>query len=247
MTNIILFIEFDFPHFPIYKFIFIGLFIFSLLRLLKFIVPVFKFTRKNKTFINKISPFGELLVWVLFFAWALQYFADKNQFLAGGLFLVLLSISIWASWFILKDYITGLIFRRETGLSINRIISTGDVTGKIKQFKSRTLVIETQAGKTIHLPYSKVLNNKIEKLNPAETISGHTFILELKSENEIEKIIPRIKETIMYLPWASIKREPDIKPISTENQKIKFEITVYALEKGFFYKIENFVKKTFAL
>ena len=48
------------------------------------------------------------------------------------------------------------------------------------------------------------------------------------------------------LPWASMKQEPEIKPMSETNNTYVLEITVFAYNKDMYFKIEKFIKEKFS-
>ncbi len=59
------------------------------------------------------------------------------------------------------------------------------------------------------------------------------------------KSIESIKIDILNLPWVSVKKIPVIKPVNETDLNFILEITVYALEKEYFVKIENYIKEKY--
>ncbi len=239
------FFDIEFSNIAVYKFIFIGLILFFVFRLLKFFIPFFFKRKENRKIFYKYLPLIELLAWILYLTWAIQFFTKNNQLFAIGLFVILTVTAIWSSWFILKDYISGIVFKTSGKFSLYETIKINDFSGEIISFKPRTLELETENGKSLFIPYSKLLKEIITKADKAEMISSHSFTVNVKKKDTLNSLTERIRKEILFLPWSSIKKEPQIKPISEDNLHYVFRVTVYSLEKKYFYQIESRVKEQF--
>lgn len=228
-----------FSAFAVYRLIFLGILLFVIFRLAKFLLPIIIKKSSTRKIIQKYIPLIELFLWFIFLVWSLKSFVIKNQYFAIGLSVVMLSIAIWASWFVLKDYISGMIFKTNSDLNKGDTVTIEKTTGKITKFGFRTLQIESAGSKIIKIPYTQMLNKNFIKSDTAQTITGHSFKIKVKRNEKIKDIINQIKSSILLLPWTSLKKDPIIKPIAETSGIYTLEITVFALEKKFFYNIEN--------
>jgi len=236
----------EFSNFAIYRFLFFAVLLFAFMRGLKFALPLI-FHKKNKKTAQKYFPFAELSVWVLFMAWSLHFFAEKNPTFGIGLFVVIITISLWASFFYLKDYFAGIMFRTGKDISVNEFIDVNGTSGKITKMKNRTIRLEDEHGTVIQIPYSKLLNAEIKKEEQAETISGHTFQLKIVKNKSLPETVKQLRNAAINLPWASLKKNPQIKPVNEDKQFYFIELTIFSLEKKYFYNIETNLRNAFEI
>lgn len=234
-----------FSGFVFYKYLFFGFVLFFLIRLTFFIYPAVIKQNKYRKSLKKYLPFAEFTVWIVFIIWSMRSFFKENQYLAIGLLVVVLSVAVWGSWFLLKDYIAGLIFKTGKEYKEGETISLSEITGKIKEFKTRSLEVETPDGKLIHFPYAKILNLNIEKGQQKGSAKSHKFIIKAKAKKDYEDLKNNLIKTILNLPWVSIKDVPKIRFINKENNVFVTEITVFSLEYKYFHKLEQFIREEY--
>ncbi|MCD4745382.1 MAG: mechanosensitive ion channel [Bacteroidales bacterium] len=241
------FLEFEFSGFAVYSFLFIAIVIFFLFRLLNTFIPIILKRKEYKRQISKYLPVVEIFIWFIYIIWAVQFFWNNNQLYAIGLSLILFILILWIFWFALRDYIAGAIFKTSKSFSINEFIKINDYKGKIISLRNRSLVLETETGERIFIPYNYVLGQIIIKSHPSEMILSHTFKINISIFLPINETIDKIKAAILNLPWSSVKEEPQIKAVTQDNTCYTLEIIVYSYEKKYFFEMENFIKDKFDL
>ena len=238
--------DFSFSSFAIYKFIVSAVILFLFFRAVTYILPLFLKNKRILKIFKQYLPLIELVIWILFSIIAFKNFLEKNQYFAFALFIIMLAIAIWSSRMLLKDYIAGIIFKTNSDLNTGDTISFKGYSGVINKFKFRTIEIESDDSEIIQIPYSFILDNSIKKSRPKEDITAHTFNITVSKSESVEKISEDIKQTIYYLPWISVKKEPLIKAASETKTSVLFEITFYSMSKDYNYKIETHLKDKFS-
>ena len=236
-----------FSIFVILKFMLFAGIIFLVFRTAPYTIPVIFKKISIIKLILKYLPFLEVIVWIIFSIWAFSSFLVQNQYFAIALFIIVLIISIWASRLFLKDYIAGIIIKSNSDINIGEFITVSEYYGQIKKFNFRTIEIELENNKVIFFPYSKILNLEIIKEQKAESLIGYTFILNLSKSDEPNKIILKLRESILFSPWASLKKDPVIKLLNETNSSYIFELTVYAINREMNINIENYLKEKYSL
>ncbi len=231
--------------FIIIKYFIVAVVLFLFFNFLRFLIPVIIKRNNNKKILLKYLPITELSFWLLFFIWVFQSFLSINQYFAIGILVVLISSLVWSSWYIFRDYIAGIMIKTDSEINIKETITISEITGRVVKFQFRTLKIETESGQIVNIPYTHILNEKVIKSDRTDTISGYTFELIVKKNDELRIIINKIEKTIMHLPWSSLKKNPVIKPIMENEKTYTLELTVYSLKKNFFYNIENYLKSNY--
>lgn len=235
----------DFSNWAIFKFLIVGVLLWLLLRLLKHLSPFLIKRKENKKYISRYMPSFELFLWFIFIVISIDIFLKKGNLVGYGLFFIVFLFIIWFAFFVLKDLVSGAIFKLTNHFSINDTLKVGKYSGKIVNFGRSSLELETENGKSIYIPYSKILNKVNIKTDPAEKISRYNFKLETNKDISLKAKTEKIKQAVMVLPWSSIKKSPLIKPIEESEKSFVFEIAVFSLEKEYFHKIENNIKKQF--
>ena len=237
--------ELDFSNWAVFKFLIAGVFLWLLLRLLKYLMPFVIKRKENKRYVRRYLPSFELLLWFVFVIISIDLFLKTGNIVGYGLLILVFLFIIWFTFFVLKDLMSGVIFKLTDHFSKDDTLKVSKYSGKIVNFGRSSLELETENGKSIYIPYSKIIGAVNIKTDPAEKISRYNFKLETKKDISLREKTELIKQAIMVLPWSSIKKSPIIKPVGeTENSYI-FEITIFSLEKEYFHKIENNIKEQF--
>jgi len=239
--------DIEFSRFAVYLFLFLAVVLFLFFRIPGKVVPLLPIKKEMKRSLTRYLPALEIFSWGFFFIWTIQYFWKNNQMYSVGLFFILILLMLWVSWYSLKDFIAGAVFRANSSFKIQDTIQIEQYVGKIVDFQSRNIVVETDSGETIHYPYSKLLGKVIIKSIPAEMIRNKTIFLNISKDSSLIETITNIRSDILNLPWSSIKKEPQIKPIGENNDSFELEIVIFALETEYFYKIESYLKENYSI
>jgi len=229
----------------LYRFLTIVVFLFLFFRMLSYVLPLVFRNRPYYKLLKKYIPFIEIFIWIIFLSKAYYKLSISNQVFSISSFLIIIIVVLYFSWFALKDYVAGVVFKTSGNVFIGDIVRIDKYTGEIVKLGYRTLSIETTKGEIVYIPYSKVITSSVVKINLAETIKSYSFKLEISKTNSLVDTIKNIKDSIINLPWSSVKKNPGVYLVEETNDKIILDITVYAIEEGYFYNIENYIKEKF--
>ncbi len=227
------------------KFVLFGVLIFVCFRLLRFMLEHNPQLSRNKKTAERYLPLVELLVWLIFLFWVISSSLEKNILIAIAVMVLLLYISYWVSQYVFKGFIAGVVFRFTGRLRINETISINGHTGKVIQFRGQTLELETEKGEILFIPYTEALEAVQSKMDNSETIRNHSFMIRAQKTTDIEQLKQNIRTCILQLPWASVKKTPNVAPVGEENDVHLLKVTVYSIEREYFHRIEKYVKEKF--
>lgn len=236
-----------FSNFELLLFGAIALILFLALLLLKRFIPFLIHSETKKTLLKQYMAIIEVSIWSLFLIVAIQQFSNSNKLYSWGLFLLLLLSSFWVLWFSIKDFIAGALFKMNRDFKENDSIQVDNFEGKIIEMGNRLLKIESDSGEIIYIPYSKLSQQTIIKIHPGEMVLSHTFTITSKKNEKAEVKMDKIRFEILSLPWASITRPPKIDIIHEDEQNFIIEVKLYSLEKLYFFKMEQEIRKKFEL
>lgn len=187
----------------------------------------------------------ELVSWIVFlsgFVWSLN--AADNIF-TYIILVIIFILLFWLSQFWIKDTIAGLIFRSSSRFTEGDIIQSEDYRGIIRRFRNHTLEIESRDGKTMFIPYSKLLKTTQIQSQSKDKQSGYAFRLVCSAGIESTELKKQIKKFIITLPWTSTLKKPIVTLINETDEVKEYEVTVYPIDKSHAGKIEGFVKEEF--
>lgn len=229
--------------------IFIGIaaVLFVIFRLLRLLYPLLIKKKEYRRLIGMALPVVELLSWLMFFVWSIGYFWRSHQIFIIGILVVLVFMCYWLSQYALKELIAGVVFRVSGRFQINESAKIGDYSGRIIRFRHQSIELETGKGKIVYVPYSHAIRSANVKSDYAEMITRDTLTITTGKKEKMPQTIENLRNVILQLPWTSIKKVPNIKPIAETEDSYTFEITVYSLDKNYFYKIRNHLSEEFAL
>ena len=240
-------INIQFSNIALYTFLLMAIGLFLLFRLSNWLLPILFFRKGKRKHAWRYISIIEVFVWIGFLIWSVNYLSDNNQLYALGLFLILFVFAFWAAWIGLRDYFAGAIFKTNHDLNQNDTVKVGDFGGKIVKFAANKLILETESGEIIYLPYGNLFGKAIIKSHPAETILNYTFRFEIPKGADIHETTEKVYSDIINLPWSSLKKEPQIKPLKETDTGFMLEATVFSMEKEYFSEIEKVIKQRFGI
>ncbi len=216
-----------------------------ILRIVKQLVPVILKRPGQKSGFLRYYPVVEIVIGLLFLTYAIDYLSSSNPMIAFGLFLIVLVILLWISWYYSKSYFLGIMFKLNGKFKINDSVRFKNYQGKIVEMTGRRMIIEDDKGELIFIPYEELARDVIIKNHPAENILSYNFLLRTPLTKTADERVKDIRATILSLPWVSIKKHPNISLVEETDDYQVFDITFYSLEKAYFYRIEKAIKQTY--
>lgn len=234
-----------FSLFEIVGFAAISLILFLIIKGLKYGLPFLIKQPDHKKKLHKYFGFFELFFWLIYTVFVIQQLSNSNQMYALGLFLLLMLAGFWVFWYYIKNYIGGGAFRLNHQFEINDTVQIGEYQGKIVGTGNYRLELESESGEIIYIPYSRLNDEVIVKLQPGEMVLSHSFTMSTPADKTTTQKMDEIRFAVLSLPYASLKKTPQIKLFHEDANQYVFELIVYTLEKEYFYKIEQEIRKKF--
>lgn len=234
----------DFSSSAAYTFVLLTVILYLFFRIINIFIKYIPIQKKYKEPIQRFLPATEIIGWLIYLIWSIQYLWDNNQIYAGGILLLILLIVVLIFWFAVKDFIAGAIFRANKNFALNETVRINGHYGQITKMNARTLVLETESGETIHLPWSKITGKTIIKEHPTETIKSYKFLISAPHSDN-ENLSDEITGFILMKPWSSALKPPKVSLLKRDGTQDTYDITVYANDKNYFQLIETAVMKEF--
>jgi hypothetical protein len=237
----------DFSNFTLYITMLLALGLFLFLKILTRTLPTLLPAEDYRKNILRYKSLFEVLVWIIFITWSVRYLYQNNQPYSAALFVLLFLFLIYTGWIGLKDFVAGAVLKAGHKLTMNETIKVDGYQGTITRFGATSLILESDSGETVYLPYSFLFGKVIIKSHPAESILRYTFRIEIARTESVRAAIDQVYRFILNLPWISLIKEPQIKPVSETSNGQLVEITLYAFENNHFQDMEKLIKEKFAV
>lgn len=219
--------------------------LFIILKVIAKTLPyLLKQPERKKAFLRYFT-ISEILFWILYTIFVIRELSDSNQIYSFGLFILLMVAGFWLLWYYMKNYISGGIFKLNSNFEINDSIQINEYQGKIVGLGNHSLELESDNGEIIYIPYTKLADAIIIKLHPGEMVLSHSFTISTLTDKKPADKEEDIRFEILSLPYSSLKKSPSINLIHEDADHFVFELVVYTLEKEYFYKMEQVLRKKF--
>lgn len=216
----------------------IGIMIYILLKLVR---VNFSNSRFNKKYKNYFLIF-EILIWSLFCIWSLNLIFGSNEYLSFFSIAFLAIIFIWTNWFVVKDFIAGVVLKLSDNYQEGQFFRLKDIEGRIAKVNYLHLNINQDDGEIIKIPFSKILGSIHHKSFLDDKTKQYMYEITIEKKETLDNTREKIRKTILLSAGVNIKKEPIIKLLNSSEKSWTFEITYFILDEQYCELIENNIK-----
>ena len=217
--------------------------VFSILWLVKFMIKNAPIRKNLKSRIARTAPSVEAIIWLFFIIWSIRHLIQNDMWNSIGVMMVMLMVLVLVSWFVLRDYLAGVVIKSDGSMRLNDRIRIKNVEGRITSMGLRSMIITADSGETVNMPYSAISGEISSKPNPSEDLMSNTFNITVVKQFEAELTINHIRKSLLNAPWSSVRKFPEIKLAEDSGDTFQFEITVYSIKVVYFQKIKEYLKQ----
>ncbi|MDD3875535.1 MAG: mechanosensitive ion channel [Bacteroidales bacterium] len=185
-----------------------------------------------RIFFIRYFPILETATWIIFIYLGLRGIFEEHYFWEIILFIAILVVLFFISWFFLRDFLAGIFIKSENQLDINKSINLPVIKGKINKIGYRSIEIKTENGELTKIPYSKLANDIITFPNEGkEYCVKHIIELTLKNDRPYTDYLQMLRMYVLNIPWTHISKDPVISLEGTSIDEYTFKVEFYALNK----------------
>lgn len=234
--------EIPLSQFTIIKVLVMAIALFFILKLFGRIAKFVFVKRIYRLYFQRYYPILETFVWLLFILWSIDQIFKDRLYYSISLILIILIALIWISWFAIRDFIAGIIFKTQDVYEPEQRIKITEFEGRLKSIGYLSLEIEVDSGEIIKFPYSKITGVIHSISNPEEHSNHYRFVIETTRSDNPKAIVGYLRQLILNSPWTLLTKDPQIQLLEESNKHFMFEIIVYSVSKEFTRQIEDDVK-----
>ena len=105
------------------------------------------------------------------------------------------------------------------------------------------MVIETEKGESLHVPYSLIQKNLQFRSQLDSIFKSHTFSLKLPKSQSFEEYHKIISRELYNCHWVSLTKDPIINLMGDEDGDFMVQVTTYPVDEKYQATIENLLKE----
>jgi len=196
-----------------------------------------------KHYISYLLTLTEILLWIAMLIWLLKkYYHSESTF---GLISVgiVITISIILSFYILRDFFSGVYLKIQNKLIEGSIIEVNGLKGKIENLGNFSFSIIDKHGDTKSIPYHKIIGSIISKQSNNPNLYKVNLKFVFPKSVQANYIIPKLKVELINTPWVAVSQPIIIESIEHVNEKYFIEVIIYTPEPHFKEDIRNRVEE----
>ena len=195
---------------------------FILIRITEMLLRFFIGKRQKLKFIIRYFPIVELITTLSITFWAIDYLFSAKSYYQTIILSLIISIIALVSWFVARD----LIFRIQNNIRSGSSLQLGNIEGKMLRMGAAHIVIETNEGKIVKIPYSKVANEIVSEQPEEGVREDSELTLKIIRNKNWKEVEAELKNVLLHSPWRLINTDPRIELLSEEEEYFKIQIFI---------------------
>ena len=229
----------------IFRFFIIAILIFTLFRILNFILGRAKTILKLKYHINDVVSVIELATWILFVLWMVKVIYDSKNYFALISMSTIFLLMVVPLFILIRDYVTGIFLKLQNKIIEGKYIKIEEIEGLVKKAGHLRIDIEDNHGNISSVSYFKVGSKIISQQGTNQNLEKVTIELQFPKTEKINEFLDQLKKEIMNTPWVAVSQFPIIEKASQTDNKLIVEVGVFMLDRSFAEEIKSVISEQF--
>lgn len=197
--------------------------------------------RKVRVYGSNLLPVAELLSWMAWLIWSVSklYAAYKvSALLTIGVILIILVIPMW---FLLRDFLYGIVLKLQGRVDKGTSIESGNLRGMVLKAGHLNFTMRTREGNIADIPYSRVMLKVIQRQGTNINLQLRSLILDIPGFSEEEELTESLSKILVNAPWVAASTLPVVRSVIKHEDFMRAEIGVQVLAKSHLNKIKDYV------
>ena len=221
----------------------VGLFLFF--RILTFLNKILPFSKEGKHMAGIVLPLTELVFWLGLVIWSTRVVYESGAYTTLIVFGVLVLVFIVPAWFLIRDFLFGMLLKIQRKIDLKTKIEVGNITGEVVKIGLFSFDIKSKSGNIDTIPYNKIRLRIISKSGDNIYLEKQLLQFNLPLTFNLSTTEEKLKTTLLNPPWVASSQQPIINNISVAGNQYNIDVFVYLLNKGNAEKIREYVIKNF--
>ncbi|NPD47463.1 MULTISPECIES: mechanosensitive ion channel domain-containing protein [unclassified Lentimicrobium] len=219
--------------------------VFSLFRLFYFFHRKLALPIIWKHYLGYLLPVVELISWLGVVIWAIRFVYARQDFIILIVFGCLVLLMIVPVWFLLRDFLFGVILKLQRKIEVNREINVEGLIGSVIKTGYFSFDILTPQGSKDAIPYSRVISKVISHDSDNSNLVKKKLIFTFSSTEFSQVTLTKLQTLLINCPFVASSEPPLIEELVQQNESQKVVVFVYTLKAEHIDKIKAYVAKHF--
>jgi len=201
--------------------------------------------RKYKKWTRKLNliPAVEFISWLIYIFWAIDFLFKNKLYYQYLVISIVIIVVVFLAWFVVKDFIAGIVFKVQNDLQTKSNIQLGAICGVIKAQHLTHIQIETSAGQILKVPYSRLNHEIISEISDTTSNEDFKFQIQIKKTKNKKETEDLLNFHIINSPWSNFNIKPVTKLLSEDENLYTFDVTASTLNHKHMWLLEKSVKE----
>ncbi len=197
---------------------------------------------KMRRILLRYFPMMEFAVWLWFVFRASSAAFSQYPYHNIVMSAIALALVLVFGWYLLRDLVAGMVIKTESSLEKDQFLKTELASGRIKRLGHRSVILETDNGDKIRIPYTRL--NKLLLTRPAEEEASHSHVIEISVDRkyQAEMIKKDITSQLLNMPWVVTGLPPEVIVSAKDQSFFRVEIRFNVIKKDHVTLVEENIK-----
>lgn len=198
--------------------------------------------RRVRRVLLRFFPMMEFAIWLWFVFRASSAAFSQYPYHNIVMSALALALVVVFGWYVLRDLVAGMVIKTESSLDKDQFLKTELASGRIKRLGYRSILLETDNGDKIRIPYSRL--NKLLLHHPAEEETSHSHVIEMRVDRkyQAEMIKKDITSQLLNMPWVVTGFPPEVIVTAQDKEYFLVEIRFNVIKKDHVILVEENIK-----
>jgi len=227
------------------KILIAGIGLFASYRMLSFLNSVAPISKSTKNNLSIVFILVELASWLGFGLWAMRKMYEAEAYVTLIGLGVLLLVFIIPGWFIIGDFLVGILLRIQRKVELNVRFEVDNISGEIVKLGYFNFDIKSKSGSIDTIPYSKIRSKVISRSGDNTNLERELLHFTISSKEKPNEVTERLKVALLLSPWVASSQLPIVKTITSGNQGYEIDVYIYVLKKAYTERIQENINMYF--
>lgn len=198
-----------------------------------------------ETLCGLFLPLIEIATWIGVMIWIIKFVYTRQDFTVLILLGVLFLLFVIPIWFLLRDFLYGLILKLQRKIEVHKIIDIEGLKGEILKTGYFSFDILTEKGSIDTVPYNRIIAKVVSVSSENANLAKIKLTFKIPETHGISFSRTKLEEVLLNCPFVANSQKPVLGSVYTENDAQKIDVYVLALNKEYSRKIQEYVEYYF--
>ncbi len=165
----------------------------------------------------------ELVVWVLYALGAIIVMLNRSMTVT----LIILTLVVLLGWRYWRDVVAGLTLRLENRIIKGDYLIGSDYSGVVERVGTRGITLKTDSGEIAFIPFRKLDEFKIRKMELEGKGEMTSLSLILKPGIHADKAVSEVRKSILVVPYILLTMPPHIEVTGIGSGGVEVRAVLY--------------------